>query len=662
MILKLINSLLGVFFCTIGSSQHWDIDTYELDSLKVYKTDVDTYTFYLNSGSQGLYINLNEVDWYPQIFLKIVNNTGETVKLQYREKDGHLVWLRNNSSYDSLAAGDTMILRSGWVQSGGYGANFHSPINIPYNINGEEFNCIIRTWGQVKINSELREKKNSSSQTANILDTNAILPESSLIEKNYPPLVYEKNDTFYLGERVNRINRKDLKVGKWVVLNENNQPLRFEYYSGKDPHWDSALFFKTEYNPITRKVIHVHLSDTSIREQLFNDQGVLYRSYLWNGDSIQEPEKKFYYESGNIKCVYYPYPDKQIVDYYPEGGIQKITSYSYNGKIDTIMQFYPSGQLQYFEPYYPNSDKPRKRITYDEAGRIISEVESYSGATNSYTYYYDEDSVLYRDRLYNGNLISTDKGIFKDNVLWTGIRIQVNQREGLEGYVFVNGIANGQMYKGEWINHSDSAGYQGKHMTFHWQSYAILSVATYHDGYVDSVVCYYESGEILSLHYAGKTYVYYKSGQLKEEVGGFASDTLLVSYYESGRKYQVKFPDRLIYHYNDDDDSCAYKMTYYYHPLFANERDPVGDEIFYAPDITGYSNFEEFYTGCKLVKRIYPKYFSVLGVEEDSWEKKSYRVEEGYFKDGELYTGYRTYYSSSHQLVEKKRVVKGVEV
>ncbi|MBK8927525.1 MAG: hypothetical protein IPM74_16900 [Crocinitomicaceae bacterium] len=42
-------------------------------------------------------------------------------------------------------------------------------------------------------------------------------------------------------------------------------------------------------------------------------------------------------------------------------------------------------------------------------------------------------------------------------------------------------------------------------------------------------------------------------------------------------------------------------------------------------------------------------------------QKKSYKVEEGYFLDGDLYNGYRMYYSSNHVLLEKKRVVKGVE-
>ncbi|MBK8927526.1 MAG: hypothetical protein IPM74_16905 [Crocinitomicaceae bacterium] len=78
-----------------------------------------------------------------------------------------------------------------------------------------------------------------------------------------------------------------------------------------------------EFNRYDRKIIHVQLSDTSIKEQLFNNQGVLYRSYLWNGDSIREPEKKIYYETGSLQRVFYPYPDKQIVDYYIEGGIQK---------------------------------------------------------------------------------------------------------------------------------------------------------------------------------------------------------------------------------------------------------------------------------------------------------------------------------------------------
>lgn len=636
---------------------------------------MNDYYFLLESTKQGLFWDTIYSDsQIHDIHFYIKNNTPDTITIRRVGIGDGKIYYIGGGSENSIIFPDSLLKI--WVRPYhlermfydarnssriGY-APFNSSCKFEYYRNDTIVKGSVSSWGILKVGKDSLNVKNYSDSKSN--NTSLSEPKNNQIilqkkdtaivripffVKNYPPLIQEKKHIVYNGEYVNHTNRKNFKVGKWIVLNDTNQLVRIEYYSGRDLHWDSAYFVNVEFNRYARKIIHVQLSDTSIKEQLFNDQGVLYRSYLWNGDSIREPEKKIYYETGNLQRVFYPYPDKQIVDYYPEGGIQKITSYNYNGNIETIKQFYPSGQLQY-------SEQPRRRITYDETGRLISEVESYSGATTSYVYYYDDDSVLCRDRLYNRKHILTEKGEFKDNILWTGIRRQVDQPAEFEGKVYLNGKENGEMYKGEWINHSDSAGYQGKRITFDWQSKAIVSMATYLDGYTDSIVSYYESGEVLSIRYPQfckksicKSYFYYKSGPLKKQLGGFDGDTVFVSFYESGRRYQLEIRDGVIYTYNDDTDTCTYKITYNLNRQFSNgeSRSVV---------------VEEYFEDCKLVKRVGPKYHSETSIDLEESQKRKYKVEEGYFKDGDLYAGYRMYYLYNHVLLEKKRIEKGAEV
>lgn len=151
--------------CLTATAQHWEIDRYQLDSLQEYTAGVDTYTFYLSSGSQGLYFNISEVSRFPQTYLRIVNNTGGTVIARHRMRDSHVMWFRASPLNDTLAPGDAMVLFPGTANAGSvFSYPFSSTINITYLSEGEEFSCVIQTWGKVSLNNDFAEKTDSNNK------------------------------------------------------------------------------------------------------------------------------------------------------------------------------------------------------------------------------------------------------------------------------------------------------------------------------------------------------------------------------------------------------------------------------------------------------------------------------------------------------------------
>lgn len=124
------------------------IDRFEVDSLQLYSKDIVTYDFYLDKPFQGLYFdNIVYLD-RPNIIVRIINNTTDTIVNRYKERDSRIYWLRQNGSFESLAPGEKMVLRGAWVDAQPMGS-FNSPIRLSYLIEDSLHQNRINVWGSV---------------------------------------------------------------------------------------------------------------------------------------------------------------------------------------------------------------------------------------------------------------------------------------------------------------------------------------------------------------------------------------------------------------------------------------------------------------------------------------------------------------------------------
>ena len=659
-------------------SQHWEIDRYEVDTLQIYNPQETTYTFYIDAKSQGFFVNKEKVVWLPGVRIKIVNNTGKTITNNtYREHDGRVMWYREKWN-KTLQPGEEMILVSKWSAHRMPRVPFSRSISFVYTIDTSSYSFSLQTWGEFVVDLD-EQKRASDRKKAALAQKNAVkqtekqpvqktkISQAPLLTRTYDTIQRVKKKSYYRGEQVNRRTRKDFKIGKWVTLYEDNKLKTLEFYSGKDHHWDSAYFYYETTGRFERKLYHVKLSETAIKKQEFNDQGILYKTFLWNGEEIIESRYKTYYPDKTLRSEYFPFPMNYRLDYYQNGRVLKKSLYSFEGKLDTVLYYHNSeaGGLKRMELYASN-DRVRYRYDYDEDGDLLLREDVYHRTSMSYKYLEKKDSFYVVESYYNGKLSWTDRGTRKNNDLWSGTR--TSSQGGIYSFpkVYIEGRQNGFYYKGEWVNRSDTLRQQGKWLTFH-RSGGIKEFAMYTNGVRDSVYTYYEFGELNSIVYSRGPFSkdrrqrkrFYEGGEVKFEEGGFESDTVWVSYFRSGEFNQLKKRNGDVYHF-EKGDVCTYKVI---RPKRVNGSYSFDGMNHYAhPRVRGYGPEEHYYKNCKLYKRITSKYYRVDGVEGGESQTNSYEIEKGDFVDEMLYTGTREYYNSDHRYVRTVQVRKGQEI
>ena len=111
--------LLILFYTTVGVqlfAQHYGLHKFDIDSLRHYTEDQKEYTFYVDGGTQGLYVDSINT-WNNGFYLNVVNNTSDTIIFNYKTRDCAAVWFQNKSSY---RYGDPILWR------------FQS---VPFNVN-----------------------------------------------------------------------------------------------------------------------------------------------------------------------------------------------------------------------------------------------------------------------------------------------------------------------------------------------------------------------------------------------------------------------------------------------------------------------------------------------------------------------------------------------
>jgi hypothetical protein len=146
-----VNRILQIAISLIslcGYSQY-GIDRYEVDSLQFYSKDIVTYDFYLDKPLQGFYFDSIYYLDRPNIIVRIINNTSDTVLNRYKERSSRIHWLRKDARYnDPLAPGEQLILLGKWpdIQPKG---SFNSPINLSYVQGDSLYHNRINVWGSV---------------------------------------------------------------------------------------------------------------------------------------------------------------------------------------------------------------------------------------------------------------------------------------------------------------------------------------------------------------------------------------------------------------------------------------------------------------------------------------------------------------------------------
>lgn len=676
---RLILLFFAFFLQSLAFSQHHGIDKYEVDTLQFYDPEENTYTFYLDSKSQGLFVDQIKVVWLPEIRVRIINNTGKTIENDFRERDAHLMWYRSKWN-KILKPGEEMILVSKWLVSR------HQPkvwlnrnIDFNYQIDSVSHRFSIKTWGEFHVDVEeqqiisdkkkaelaeaerqRQEKKQTNPPKMKIVDEQ---PSTKIRLRDSIQVVKKKS--YYKGEEVNKMTRKGFRKGKWITLYDNNYVKSIEFYSGKDFHWDSAYFCYETTRRYERKMYHVKLSDSAVMKREFNDQGTPTKTYLWNGEIILEPKYRFFYKTGELRAEEYPYPNKHRMDYYQSGNKQKYTSYNMEGKIDTILNYHPDGYLRSLE-LMNNHGKITRRYTYDSDGDLLFDENLRWRSTTSYKYLSKTDSMYIVERYFKGKHSWTDTGTYRNNDLWTGRRVSTQGGIYSLPKVFIEGNQNGLIYEGEWVNRSESRRRVGRWLTFYYPSGVIRQDMYFGKNGIDSSFSYYESGALREVNYSRaflsefekSKVTYYEGGSVQFESGGFRGDTVWVKYWTSGDIQEVKRSNGYVYHFKQNE-SCFYKIV---RRNIWIDKIPR-EERYFDPNfpVREYSPTEDYYKNCKMYKRISSRSCAVDGIEGKQWRRIPYRIEKGTFKDDKLSQGVREYYDAKENLLRSVRVINGEE-
>lgn len=683
--MKRLSLLFFVFFVQLSTiAQHHEINKYEVDTLQFYDPEQTTYTFYLEAGSQGLFVNHVNVTWLPQIRVRIVNNTGKTIENDFRERDAHLMWYRSKWN-KTLKPGEEMILVSKWLVSREQQKVWlNRNIDFNYQVDSANHQFSIKTWGEFIVAVEKQQAESDAKKAAlaekeavktSSISTSQKVAKPTQTAPTTPPVALQKFDSirvvkrksYYKGEEVNRTTRKGFRKGKWVQLYANNQLKTEEFYSGRDFHWDSAYYYYEITGRIERKLYHVKLSDSAVMKREFNDRGIPTKTYLWSGKVILEPENCGYYASGAIQFVVYPHPNKYRWDYAETGEKEKYTSFNIDGNVDTIKYFFPNGRLKSLE-LMDQRGKVKTTTTFDQDGDILRNDSYHGRYTNSFKYLYKSDSLYVVERYYNGQHTYTDTGFYKGNDLWSGKRYRKNGNGFHFPDVYENGRINGFLYHGEWVNKSDSMKQYGRWIQL-YSSGQIREDAYRSSGRRDSVFTYFESGALQSVKYLlgpfsherRQEVIYYEDGAIRYEKGGFGQDTTWIQYTRSGKFDKLQRANGFVYHF-ENGNTCNYTIE---RPNFLSRENRAWEHEHrpsYYYEIIRRGPVEDYYKNCRQYKRITSRYYVTNGIEGDEGHSNPYQIETGSFKDDQLYRGTREYYDDKSNLIRSVCVVNGKEI
>lgn len=140
---------IAISLISLCGYAQYGIDRYEVDSLQFYSKDIVTYDFYLDKPLQGFYFDSIYYLDRPNIIVRIINNTSDTVLNRYKERSSRIHWLRKNARYnDPLAPGEQLILLGKWPDIQPKGP-FNSPINLSYVLGDSLYHNRINVWGSV---------------------------------------------------------------------------------------------------------------------------------------------------------------------------------------------------------------------------------------------------------------------------------------------------------------------------------------------------------------------------------------------------------------------------------------------------------------------------------------------------------------------------------
>lgn len=150
------------------------------DTIK-YTPDKKTYEFYLKTPKYVFEFGELSCDSLRPIYLKIINNTGDSVIVSYRPHDATLMWWPRDR-YDLLKPGEFMLLRPECARPSGAANNL---LNIGYTIHGWKSSCAIQTKGTL-----LNPKESSIRPSdAPLIEKKEETPKVVVPEKKEPPSI-----------------------------------------------------------------------------------------------------------------------------------------------------------------------------------------------------------------------------------------------------------------------------------------------------------------------------------------------------------------------------------------------------------------------------------------------------------------------------------------
>lgn len=319
-----MNRIFQIAFCLIslcGYSQN-GIDRFEVDSLQLYSNDVVTYDFYLDKPLQGLYFDSIFYLDRPNIIVRIINNTTDTVINRYKERDSRILWLRQNGRYNEpLAPGEQLILRGHWSDIQPKGP-LNSPINLSYVLGDSLHHNRINVWGSV-----FPQKESNSQRPIKVNMEEYNMSFASNSQRPHGVQRFSKGNVHNYNPQISqyefRINNNNLHhsasprgvndIFSWGILTPQHYEKEYVFNFKNDSDYslyilDISAYSKNFIVEHVGKNILLPDSITSVRfEPTFNSSGHFYGEvsiyYLRNG-------KYEYYDMGT--WGYQPQPNLSL--------------------------------------------------------------------------------------------------------------------------------------------------------------------------------------------------------------------------------------------------------------------------------------------------------------------------------------------------------------
>lgn len=677
-------------------AQGLKLDKEGYDRTLYYTQNQKEYVFFVDGGKQILYVDSINT-WKDGFFLNVVNNTSDTLFYRSKTPDCAITWFQRpvgkNLSFsngEKIYPGDTIGFRTGFARKVG---GFHCPLYFRYDLHDSLYMKSFGVKGTLYNVRESEIVETIEQNNVNEVQENNI-PETIPLQEIKKEEPIKPKYTIYEGDTINRYNISLKKVGLWVSYYSNGTLARKDYYP--DPSRGS-------YNQmmIEQDSFYVYHENGKINRVEYRSKYIKkdyeFIEYYYDGTLKKEKFwsrlERGYYDSGELR-----YTDQ------PTG-------------IDTIpvrMEYYKSGQLA------SKTFRGGSKFTYDEKGNLTSQkytskdhllievkynelgfplVENYANGKNKrYEYTISNDSVIAKTTFGRpsvnvpeaGDTMHIEKGIFKGNVLVSGIKRNLRDKSRFSNIYYIqNEEKVGYIFNNEIVNITDSLGKQGKWLNLHWDTKLIHYEYHYDNNRaVDTTFMYNKSGEVISLFFEESEVVvkrkdFYANGTIKAvHYNGtypyLERDTMLLAYYPSGKISSVRTRKYTDY-YAEDKQNCPEVRKYSgfnydliglpseknnhkesnYHDLYKFEQ----VEPYQWGTLVGKDSIVVEYKNCKVISKTYPKYDIVK--EHIEGQRKgvshSYRVEKGVFVAMLLYNGRVEYYDKDGNLKRTTKVIDGKE-